>query len=90
VATRIGGTVDVITHGVDGLLVESGDIGGMVETVNRILGDPGLNSRLRAAARRTVETRFTIEGVATHYATLYGRLMKLHPTPKGRGAEAWD
>jgi len=90
VATRIGGTVDVITDGVDGILVEPGDVGGMVAAIARLLGDPALRGRLAAAARQTVETRFTIEEVASRYATLYGRLLEAWRSPRNRGAEAWD
>lgn len=90
VATRIGGTVDIITDGVDGILVEPGDVGGMVAAIARLLGDPALRGRLAAAARQTVETRFTIEEVASRYATLYGRLLEAWRSPRNRGAEAWD
>ncbi|MGH7408563.1 MAG: glycosyltransferase family 4 protein, partial [Candidatus Methylomirabilales bacterium] len=42
VATRIGGTADVITDGEDGLLVKPGDVAGMTAAIARLLADPEL------------------------------------------------
>ncbi len=75
VATRIGGTIDVISDGTDGLLVEPGDVEGMAAAVARLLADPELAASLGTAARRTVEAHFTMETIAKSYETLYERLI---------------
>ncbi len=75
VATRIGGTVDVMADGVDGLLVEPGDVEGVAVAIARCLADPQLAARLGATARQRVEAEFTIEAMAARYVTLYERLV---------------
>lgn len=75
VATRIGGTADVITDGEDGLLVPPGDVRSLEAAIARLLEDPALARRLGARARATVEARFTMAGVAQQYAALYKALV---------------
>lgn len=75
VATRIGGTEDVITDGEDGFLVPPGDVRSLGAAIARLLKDPVLARRLGAQARATVEARFTIAGVAQQYAALYEALV---------------
>jgi len=75
VATRIGGTADVITDGEDGLLVPPGDVRSLGAAIARLLEDPALARRLGARARATVEARFTMAGVAQQYTALYKALV---------------
>ena len=56
VATRVGGVPDVVRDGVDGFLVEPGDIDALAERLGRLAADPALGgadgrSRPRARAR---------------------------------------
>jgi len=89
VATRIGGTADVITDGEDGLLVPPGDVRSLGAAIARLLEDPALARRLGARARATVEARFTIAGVAQQYAALYEALVACQePSAAGRQAAA--
>lgn len=46
VATNVGGIPEVVRHEVTGLLVEPGDVQGIAEAVDRVLGDPELAKRL--------------------------------------------
>jgi glycosyltransferase involved in cell wall biosynthesis len=56
VATRVGGIPEVVTDGVDGLLIEPGEPDEIVKAVDRILGDPALAAQLGAnAASRSAE-----------------------------------
>ncbi len=75
VATRIGGTVDIIADGVDGLLVEPGDIEAATIAIARCLANPQLGARLGATARQRVEAEFTMEAIAARYVTLYEQLI---------------
>ncbi|HEX5365634.1 MAG TPA: glycosyltransferase, partial [Acidimicrobiales bacterium] len=52
VATRVGGVPEVITDGVDGLLVEPGDVPGMARALRAVLGDEGRRSELARRGRR--------------------------------------
>jgi glycosyltransferase involved in cell wall biosynthesis len=50
VATRVGGTPSVLLDGVNGLLVEPGDVTGMARGIARLLDDPELAFRLAGEA----------------------------------------
>lgn len=64
IATSIGGTSEMINHGVDGLLVEPGDANALAATILKLAGDPALQARLVEAAHITACERYTVEGVA--------------------------
>lgn len=51
VATAVGGLVDAIEDGVNGLLVPAGDVAALRRALERLLGDAGLRRRLGIAAR---------------------------------------
>jgi glycosyltransferase involved in cell wall biosynthesis len=55
VASRVGGIVDLVRDGENGLLVPPRDPEALAESLVRLLGDPGLAERLSAAARAGVE-----------------------------------
>jgi glycosyltransferase involved in cell wall biosynthesis len=50
VATRAGGTPEIVDDEVNGLLVERGDAAGLAAAIERVLTDRGLAQRLGAAA----------------------------------------
>ena len=51
VVTRVGGIPEVVGDGVDGLLVEPGDPGGLAAALARVLGDDDLRHAIGARAR---------------------------------------
>ena len=71
VASAVGGLVDVIADGRDGLLLPSRDDDAWVETLLRLLQDASLRERLGAAARRTVTARFTLAQERSAWLALY-------------------
>jgi glycosyltransferase involved in cell wall biosynthesis len=75
VATRIGGTVDVMRDGEEGLLVPAGDVRALRGAIGRLLEDPALARRLGRQARATVEARFSMAHVAQQYRALYKALV---------------
>lgn len=68
VATRIGGIPDFVVDGVNGALVEEGDVAGIAAALDRLIADRGELLRLRAgiAAPRTM--RAHAAAVAASYA----------------------
>jgi glycosyltransferase involved in cell wall biosynthesis len=61
VATDVGGTVELVTQGREGLIVPPGDVEALVSAMNQVLLD-GSAARARvAAARRRVETDLSFE-----------------------------
>jgi glycosyltransferase involved in cell wall biosynthesis len=55
IATDVGGVGEIVTDGVNGLLVPSQDPAALADAIHRFLGDPALQERLRAAARGSVQ-----------------------------------
>ncbi|MGE4552406.1 MAG: glycosyltransferase family 4 protein [Desulfovibrionaceae bacterium] len=58
VATDVGGVREAVEHEVNGLLTPVGDAPALAEAMARLLGDPGLRTRLADNARRTIAERF--------------------------------
>ncbi len=63
ITTRVGGIPELITSGVDGLLLEPGDREGLKKAMSALLGDEDLRSRLSDAGRRRVETSYSDRAV---------------------------
>ena len=74
VAARVSGSEDIISHGVNGLLVEPEDYEGMAQALLTLLRDPHLTRRYGYAARRTIEERYSLEYVTDEYVELYSRI----------------
>lgn len=77
VATRVGEAPHVITSGVDGYLVDVGDIGGIAEVLSTLADDRELRRRIGTAAARTVEQRFTVGHMARAYEEMYLETLRL-------------
>ncbi|MBX5468682.1 MAG: glycosyltransferase family 4 protein [Thermoleophilaceae bacterium] len=73
VATRAGGVPEVVSDGVDGLLVEPGDPAALAAAVARLASDPELRRRLGEGARQRAE-RLSDHDVADRLDALYRRL----------------
>jgi glycosyltransferase involved in cell wall biosynthesis len=70
VSTTAGGLRDIVTDGRDGLLVEPGKAEQLFDRLVLLLDDRARGAALGAAARRTVERRFTEQAVVDSYAAL--------------------
>jgi glycosyltransferase involved in cell wall biosynthesis len=71
VATRVGENTHIVDDGVDGLLVDAGDIGGMATALRRLIDDPDLRGRLGCAAAEKVARQFTVAHMTRAYEQLY-------------------
>jgi glycogen(starch) synthase len=61
VASHVGGPAEILTHEVDGLLVEPGNEQALAEAIRQLLENPDRREQLGKAARMTVWERFTTE-----------------------------
>jgi len=75
VATRVGGTPEAISDGVDGLLVPPGDPRAMASAIAALLRDQSRARRLGDAARQSIHERFSMERMASATAQLYEALL---------------
>lgn len=80
VASYLPGSTDtMIESGVDGLLVPPGDVTGFADGLERLLSNPDESARMGAAARQTVEARYTIEHVAEQWLDAYQEVLTQRP-----------
>ncbi len=61
IASNVGGPAEILTHGINGLLVEAGDERAMASAIKQLIEDPEKRTRFGQVARSTVFERFTIE-----------------------------
>jgi glycosyltransferase involved in cell wall biosynthesis len=74
VASRIGGIVNVITHGSNGLLCEERNPVDIADKVVHLLADRPNRVRLAMAARQTALNMFSWTSIAEQYHSLYKTL----------------
>lgn len=74
VATAVGGNLDMVQHGVNGLLVRPNDVGALARTMRRLLDDPSLRQRLGNAAQQSMQS-FTADAVVPQFERLYSELL---------------
>jgi glycosyltransferase involved in cell wall biosynthesis len=55
IGSRVGGIVDLVDDGVNGLLVEPGDTEALADALVRVLGDRALAERLGTAAHASAD-----------------------------------
>jgi glycosyltransferase involved in cell wall biosynthesis len=75
VATRVGGTPDVIRDGVDGFLVEPGDVDGLAARLADLAADPARRARMGAAGRTRVRERYAVDRLVDDVDALYRSLL---------------
>jgi glycosyltransferase involved in cell wall biosynthesis len=76
IATALGGNLEVIQHGVTGLLVPPKDPQALAAELKRLLDDPQFAAQLAKAGREHVATRFSFERLVEEVDGLYMRLLK--------------
>jgi glycosyltransferase involved in cell wall biosynthesis len=64
------GPKDVLTDGMDGILVREGDVDGLAEGILRLINDPQLRKKMGASAYKNSE-RFSEEKVMRQWVELF-------------------
>ena len=75
VATRVGGVPDVVRDGLDGFLVEPGDVEGAAERLAILAADPALRARLGESGRARVLERYSVARLVDDVDRLYCSLL---------------
>ena len=76
VANRVGGVPDVVRDGVDGFLVEAGDVRGAGRRLAELAGDPKLRARMGEAGRARVLDRYAVSRLVDDVDRLYRALAR--------------
>jgi glycosyltransferase involved in cell wall biosynthesis len=83
-ATRVGGIPELVTDGVEGLLVPPHDAGALADALGDLLADEDRRRALGAAGAARARSEFAAEAVAARIASLYHEVLD----PRGRRAQA--
>lgn len=76
IASRAGGIPEVIRHGVDGLLVKTGDDHELRSALRLLAGDHQLRRTLGESARRRVRSHYTVETCARGLLDVYEQVTR--------------
>ena len=90
VATDVGGTSDLITGEVHGLLVERGDVAGIAAAIERTIADAAATRARVARARERIERELSFDARQRALETVYEELMLDRRGPSRHGvAVGW-
>ncbi len=78
IATRVGGTVELVQSGVNGLLVDAQDVGELTDAVRTLAHDPAQRERFAAANRALAPERFSWRAVARRYEAIFEDALARH------------
>ncbi|MDX1655834.1 MAG: TIGR03088 family PEP-CTERM/XrtA system glycosyltransferase [Candidatus Competibacteraceae bacterium] len=85
VATRVGGNEELVVEGQTGRLVPTGDPQALTEALACYLEQPAQRRAHAQAARRRVESLYSLAAMTEAYRQLYDRLLERQPLLAGRG-----
>jgi glycosyltransferase involved in cell wall biosynthesis len=75
VATAVGGVPELVRDGITGLLVPARDSAGLAAALERLLGDPGLRSRMSREARRVAVEKFSLSAQVDQLLALWTSIL---------------
>lgn len=76
VASRVGGTPELVRHGVDGLVVPPNDSAALAAAIRRLAADARLRTTLARSARERIRTDFTIERMVEQHLAMYRTVLE--------------
>jgi glycosyltransferase involved in cell wall biosynthesis len=75
VAFRAGGVPEVVRDGINGLLVEPGDVDGLASAIEALLEDPRRSRALGLAGRALAEQEFSVDRMVEGNLAVYSELL---------------
>ncbi|AHG90026.1 glycosyl transferase group 1 [Gemmatirosa kalamazoonensis] len=76
IASQVGGIPEVVTDGVDGLLVPPGDVSALAAAVRRLLGDRDLRASVGAAGRTRALADFSLQAMTEAHEAVYDEVAR--------------
>jgi glycosyltransferase involved in cell wall biosynthesis len=84
IATDVGGTRELVTSGVDGIVVCKNDTLALRSAIEAVLDQPGTARARAVAARHRVETEFSFNARTRRLETIYEDLIRERDQARGR------
>jgi glycosyltransferase involved in cell wall biosynthesis len=75
IATRIGGMPEIVEHGINGLLVDYGDIEALKKSIIEILEDKLLRKKLIQGGYEVMNSKFRVETYQEKLENVYDTLL---------------
>lgn len=85
VATDVGGTPELISPGVSGVLVPSNDVAALAQALAVLLAHPQRIKEIGNASRQYVESHFDWAVTVTAYLKVYDDVLGVHPVSHEQG-----
>jgi glycosyltransferase involved in cell wall biosynthesis len=82
IASRVGGTPELIDDGVTGLLFPSGDRTALCTALESVIDNAEKRSALAHAAERRMQTEFTLQASVDRMQAIYDRILATHRRPR--------
>jgi glycosyltransferase involved in cell wall biosynthesis len=76
IASAVGGCKELVTHGLNGILIPPQDPGALAREIIRLLEEPATRERLGNAARRSAESKFDINQAVGRLEAIYDELLE--------------
>lgn len=76
IATRVGGSVELLDNGNCGILIDPGNIDQLSAAISTLLSDPQAAARFEEQARRRVLENYDLFALGERYHTLYRQLIE--------------
>jgi glycosyltransferase involved in cell wall biosynthesis len=86
VASRAGGIPEIVRAGVNGVLVEPGDVAGLAREICGLLGDPKRHARLAAGGKTLAGSEFSVEAMVSGNLAVYRMIGGRRPGNAGSPA----
>ena len=71
ISTSVGGSIDIIDDGINGLLIDVDNEAQLIQSMSRVLNDSMLANTLGEHARKTIEKDYALEKITDKYIALY-------------------
>ncbi len=75
IATRAGGMPEAVRDGLNGRLIEPGDVAGLAAAMNELLDDARLRERMGQAGRQLVMDEFSIDAMCEGNLAIYRKVL---------------
>lgn len=75
IATRVGAIPEVVTDGVEGFLIDPGDVEALADRMVRLSKAPDLCRRMGQAARKRVRERYSLDAMVERLVSVYREVL---------------